>query len=272
MARPAKVGGRRMSNEIHLGGALFGCSIDVLRGARLSSLRVHARERLVTFTKGAHTTGWGAYPMVPFAGRVRNGRFSHEGTAYQLPLNFGEHAIHGTVFDVSWSTIEQSATHAVLVTSLGHRWPFVGSVKHEVRVDPIERSVTCTLTVHTASPSMPAQVGWHPWFVRPATLRVDFTEMYVRDDNYIPDGRRVTPPVGPWDDCFIGARRTPMVEFDDGMCLHIESDCDHWVVYDMPAHALCVEPQSGPPNGFSLAPYVIDQHSSLQRTMKLIAR
>lgn len=272
MARSATGGGRLMSNEIHLGGALFGCSIDVLHGARLSSLRVHARERLVTFSKDARPTGWGAYPMVPFAGRVRNGRFSHEGTAYQLPLNFGEHAIHGTVFDTSWSTIEQSPTHAVLVTSLGSRWPFVGSAKHEVRVDPIERSVTCTLTVHTGSPSMPAQVGWHPWFVRPATLRVDFTEMYVRDDNYIPDGRLVTPPIGPWDDCFIGARHTPMVQFDDGMCLHIESDCDHWVVYDMPTHALCVEPQSGPPDGFSLAPFVITQQLSLQRTMKLIAR
>jgi aldose 1-epimerase len=119
---------------------------------------------------------------------------------------------------------------------------------------------------------MPAQVGWHPWFVRPATLRVDFAEMYLRDDAYIPDGRRVTPPPGPWDDCFIGARHTPMVEFDDGTCLHIESDCDHWVIYDMPTHALCVEPQSGPPDGFSLAPHVITQRSPLQRTMKLIAR
>ena len=128
-----------MSNEIHLGGALFGCSIDVLRGARLSSLRVHARERLVTFTKGAHTTGWGAYPMVPFAGRVRNGRFSHEGTAYQLPLNLGEHAIHGTVFDVSWSTIEQSPMHAVLVTSLARSRTEsgepVGLLSHHLAMD-----------------------------------------------------------------------------------------------------------------------------------------
>jgi aldose 1-epimerase len=210
--------------------------------------------------------------MVPYVGRVRSGKFSHEGNVYQLPLNFGEHAIHGTMFDVCWSTIEQSPTHAVCVASLGSRWPFVGSVMHEVRIDQSERSVTCTLTVSTDSPSMPAQVGWHPWFVRPATLRVDFAEMYVRDSSYIPDGRRVAPPVGPWDDCFIGARQTPMVQFDDEMCLFIESDCDHWVIYDMPTHALCVEPQSGPPDGFSLAPHVITRESPLQRTMKLIAR
>ena len=272
MADTKTCGRWRLSNEIHLGSSLFGCSIDVLRGARLSSLRVHARERLVTFRRGAQSTAWGAYPMVPFAGRVRNGRFRHEGTEHQLPLNFGEHAIHGTVFDASWSTIERSPTRAVLETSLGARWPFVGSVTHEVQVDTTERSVTCTLTVHTTSPSMPVQVGWHPWFVRPASLRVDFAEMYVRDDHYIPDGRRISPPPGPWDDCFVGARHTPMVQFDDDMRLHIESDCDHWVVYDMPEHALCVEPQSGPPDGFSLSPFVITQQSSLQRTMKLIAR
>jgi aldose 1-epimerase len=33
----------------------------------------------------------------------------------------------------------------------------------------------------------------------------------------------------------------------------IESDCDYWVVFDMPAHATCVEPQSATPDAFNLA-------------------
>lgn len=175
------------------------------------------------------------------------------------------------MFDVGWTTIEQSASHAVFVASLGARWPFAGRVTHEVNIDARERSVTCTLTVATTSESMPAQVGWHPWFVRPARLEVDFAEMYVRDDAYIATNRRVAPPPGPWDDCFVGPRRTPTVVFDDGVRLAIESDCDHWVVYDMPKHALCVEPQSGPPDGFTLAPHVITPSEPLRRTMKLIA-
>jgi len=63
-----------------------------------------------------------------------------------------------------------------------------------------------------------------------------------------------------------------VVQFDDGVRLHVESDCDHWVIYDMPQHALCVEPQSGPPDGFTLDPHIITPGTSLQRTMKLIAR
>jgi aldose 1-epimerase len=30
------------------------------------------------------------------------------------------------------------------------------------------------------------------------------------------------------------------------------SDCTHLVVYDQPAHALCVEPETGPPDAFNL--------------------
>lgn len=261
-----------MSNELHLGSAAFGCSVDSLRGARLSSLRVDSRERLLTYSRGATATSWGAYPMVPFAGRVRDGRFSHDGAQHQLRLNFGQHAIHGTVFDVSWTTIDHSPDHAVLVASLGARWPYQGSVTHEISVDAAERTVTCTLTVSTTSASMPAQVGWHPWFVRPATLEVDFAEMYVRDEQYIPSGRRIAPTPPPWDDCFVGARRSPTVTFADGARVVVESDCDHWVIYDMPKHALCVEPQSGPPDGFTLAPLVVTPASPLRRTMKLIGR
>ena len=261
-----------MSSEIHLGGASFGCSIDALRGARLSSLRVGGRERLLGYTRGAPATSWGAYPMVPYAGRVRDGRFNHAGTTHQLRRNFGQHAIHGTVFDVSWSIIDQSPAHAVLVASLGTRWPYGGQVVHEVVVNAQERAIICTLTVSTTSDSMPAQVGWHPWFVRPASLEIDFSEMYVRDEQYIPSGRRITPPPGPWDDCFVGARRPPTVVFADDTRVTVESDCDHWVIYDMPTHALCVEPQSGPPDGFTLAPHVVTPQSPLRRTMKLIAR
>ncbi len=70
----------------------------------------------------------------------------------------------------------------------------------------------------------------------------------------------------------LGREKTPAVIFGDGARLNVESDCDHWVVYDMPTHALCLEPQSGPPDGFTLAPHVITPQSPLQRTMKLIAR
>jgi aldose 1-epimerase len=36
------------------------------------------------------------------------------------------------------------------------------------------------------------------------------------------------------------------------LTLTIDSDCSHWVVYNEPDHAVCVEPQSGPPDAVNL--------------------
>jgi aldose 1-epimerase len=60
------------------------------------------------------------------------------------------------------------------------------------------------------------------------------------------------PPPGPWDDCFINEQ--PVAMHRHGQSVRLTSDCNHWVVYDETHHATCVEPQSGPPDAFNLAP------------------
>ena len=52
----------------------------------------------------------------------------------------------------------------------------------------------------------------------------------------------------------------------------VTSDCDHWVVYDQPAHATCVEPQSGPPDALNVAPVVVSPGEPLTRTMTITWR
>ena len=78
----------------------------------------------------------------------------------------------------------------------------------------------------------------------------------------------VVPKPHPWDDCFVGVADAPIVTWPDGLSIMVSSDCDHWVVYE-PDHALCVEPQSGPPDGFTLAPRIVDPDRPLSRTMVL---
>jgi aldose 1-epimerase len=51
--------------------------------------------------------------------------------------------------------------------------------------------------------------------------------------------------------------------------VRVESECDHWVVFDVPAEATCVEPQSGPPDAFNLTPHVVTPRSPLSRTMTI---
>lgn len=256
-----------MTSLLTMAGSALSCSVDPHHGARLSSLIVNNHELLVQPGVDTSPMGWGAYPMAPWAGRVRNGVFAHNGVSHRLHRNKDPHAIHGTVFDVPWNIIETGAHNMVLTAQLGEHWPLGGQVEHRISV--FYNIVECRLTVVADVQSMPVQVGWHPWFVRPVTLTSSFSKMFLRDTTGIPTGHTVTPTPPPWDDCFTDARTSPVLNFANGVTVTVESDCDYWVIYDEPDHAICVEPQSGPPDGFTLAPHVIKPHESFTRYMRL---
>ncbi len=234
--------------------------IDPTHGGRVASAVLAGRERLVTAGDGP--LAWGSYPMVPWAGRVRRGRFWHQGRSYSLPIDLAPHAIHGTGYTASWTVVDD----ATVTVGLGPAWPFEGHAVQRFALS--DGTFTCTLEVHAHDEVFPAQVGWHPWFARPVSLTVQAGAKYCRDADGIPDGSLERPPgPRPWDDCLTGLTDGPRLRWDDGVALEVRSDCDHWVVYDEPAHALCVEPQSGPPDGLTLAPYLVEPGRPLVRTM-----
>ena len=108
-------------------------TLDAERGGRIASLRVDRYELLVNAADSP--LDWGCFPMAPYAGRVRNGRFRYAGREHRLPLNSPPHAIHGTVFDQAWKVEHAEDTDAVLVTDLGDDWPFAGRVVQRIRID-----------------------------------------------------------------------------------------------------------------------------------------
>ena len=70
-------------------------------GGRMAGLRVGDLELLGRGGPGVFD--WGCFMMAPFAGRIRRGRLSWAGHTYQLPINFGGHAIHGVTVDRAWT-------------------------------------------------------------------------------------------------------------------------------------------------------------------------
>jgi aldose 1-epimerase len=224
--------------------------IDPEAGGRLSRLVIAGRDLLVGREVNGDPKMWGSYPMVPWAGRVRNGQFSFAGVAHQLVIDDAPHAIHGTGYVSAWERVGESS----IAAALGPNWPLGGrAVQHFAVTD---RSLTCILEVHADAQRMPAMVGWHPWFLKPDELTFSAGRMYLRAADYVPDGTSVAVPPGPWDDCFADVRQPVTLRWGD-LRVALSSSCDHWVVYDQPSHASCVEPQSGPPNALNETPHVV---------------
>ena len=222
-------------------------TIDHEHGGRLSSLVVDGHELLVGPGRPDQApTSWGCFPLAPFAGRIRDGRFTADGTTVRLPRNMPPHAIHGTTHEQAW----ERTGPGTLATDLGDDWPWRGRAVQEVLLEP--GRLTLILRID-AGQHMPVTAGWHPWFQREvggarASIDLPAERMWRRDEDGIPDGTLVEPPPGPWDDCFTALVGPVVLRWGDILELVVESDCEHVVVYDETPHAVCVEPQSAPPD------------------------
>lgn len=224
-------------------------------GGRLTSLVVDGLELLVR--RRPNQFHWGSFPMAPWAGRLPHGLLHVEGRLVELPMNSPPHALHGLVTDRAWELLavdEQSVSVAIeLGRAASDPWPWPCRIVQSVSLG--ERRMRFELAVHPDDP-MPAHMGWHPWFTRElrpddsvsARLEVTPGLVYLNNADGVPSGALGAPPPPPWDYCFVGLAEAPRVRWPGVLELTVESDCDHWVLYDMDPTGICVEPWTGPPN------------------------
>ncbi|WP_329457065.1 aldose epimerase family protein [Streptomyces sp. NBC_01497] len=233
-------------------------------GARVSSLVIGGTELL---RQGPR---YGCFPMVPWCGRIAQGRFRNGETQHQMPLNSGPHAIHGTGRDTVWRVRHADDTTATLTYELAEPWPYPGLVTQTFRLT--DSALELTLGVETRADSFPAQVGWHPWFNRSLgaggeDVSLAFAPAFQleRGEDHLPTGRRIDPRPGPWDDCFgmpDGVEAT--LTWPGQLALTVSSPARWVVVYDEQAEAVCVEAQSGPPDGLNTDPELVTRLQPLE--------
>jgi aldose 1-epimerase len=245
--------------------------VDPVAGGRIAQITVGRTPLLVgRDAAGGNPLAWGAYPMVPWAGRIRNGRFDFRGTTYELPCNHEGHAMHGVGFTSAWAVTGHSASRIDLHLGLPSdaSWPFGGDVRQVFEVD--DGGLTCTMVVSADGRAFPVSFGWHPWFRKPSRFDFTPTAMYRRDDDHIAVDELVDVPPGPWDDCFVND--APIGMEVDGIAVTLTSPCTNWVVYDEPPNATCVEPQTGPPDAFTIRPEIVEPRTASTTSFRLEAR
>ncbi|MCX5170431.1 aldose 1-epimerase [Streptomyces antibioticus] len=233
-------------------------------GGRIGGVRVGGLELL---RQGER---FGCFPMVPWCGRIRDGRFRDGGAVHQMPLNAGPHAIHGTARDGAWKVARRSAAETVLTHDLVEPWPYPGRVTQVVALTA--DSLTLTIGVEAHDSSFPAQIGWHPWFHRNLggqDVQVDFEPAWQeeRGDDHLPTGNRIAPKPGPWDDCFgMPGGVDVTLTWPGQLELKVTSPEQWAVVYDEQEAAVCVEPQTGPPDGLNTLPRLVTPLEPLEAT------
>ena len=198
------------------------------------------------------------YPMGPWAGRLRDNTLSHAGRDWPMPINYEQWALHGTVLDRAWVVVglAQEADHAWLAITceLGDAWPWRGSME---LTWSLHRSVLRTsLSVRAHDSEFPAVIGMHPWLRKhtrfgDAQWQMSGAEVAVRDSSYQLTGelREAPDEHGTFDDCFRVADRRAKVTWGHELTLEIHQSHPWFVVYDQKPDYLCVEPQTGPPDG-----------------------
>jgi aldose 1-epimerase len=238
--------------------------IAVEAGGRLASLVVGRRELLVGRQGNeAQPMRWGCYMMAPWPGRLADGRFEWDGRTIRLPRTHGRHAIHGLVWNRPWEVEVSSGASATVSCALPPEWPMGGVVRQTMTLAADRLTLDASIT---AGDAMPAALGWHPWFDRaadPVTLRLE-ADAVLETQRMIPTGRvrpvsgvrdlRGGPVVGErrLDHTFEGARSPAVLAWPDlRLTLSFDPSPAPVVVYT-PWNAVCVEPQTAPPNALAL--------------------
>lgn len=231
--------------------------IDLAQGARAVSWTVDGHELLTG--AGDAPVESGMYPMAPWAGRLRDNRLSWDGIDTELPATYAGWAIHGTCLSQPVTVVEhhEDAAASLLVTRMTDHpsWPWPMTVDITWRLT--EEVLTTTIDVHAERDAFPAVLGWHPWFRRelgvggPLEWAIDATQQLVRGPDHLPTGERVpySPDSGPFDDAFVVPDGRARLAWPGAMTIEVASSGGWYVVYDERPTAVCLEPQSGPPDG-----------------------
>ena len=233
-------------------------TVEPHRGARLASLKVSGTELLRQGNR------YGSFVMVPWCGRTDQGRFRSGGELYQLPLDSGPHAIHGTVREGAWQRPGRTSVGGLHHYELSDPWPWEGQVTQVVELAESGRAHAHAGRGAAPTPASPRRPAGTPGSCATSAAAAATCTSTSR-----PSGRRSaasttsrpasgSPRPGPWDDCFGMPQGVDVtLTWPGKLELKVASRAEWVVVYDEQPEAVCVEPQTGPPNGLNTHPHLV---------------
>lgn len=164
-------------------------------GATLRHLSVDGRDILAGFGPGDRISGGHGQQLLPWPNRIRDGRYSFDGTDYQLPLSEPErhNAIHGLVRWSGWELVQHTedtvTQQATVFPQQGWDTTLLATITHHLS----DRGLTVTVRAeNTGDRAMPFGYAAHPYFTV-GEQTVDQIEVTAPAGTYLDVDDRLLP-------------------------------------------------------------------------------
>ena len=164
------------------------------------------------YSGGSGKRGGQGDVLIPFPGRIGNGRYSFEGQTFQLECNDkeGPNAIHGFVRSMPWDIQDHGSNRVVMSVTLDAEtyrpsgYPF--SLNIRVTYELNATGLSCTFKVENVGDrTAPVGIGFHPYFTVGTNI-IDEAEAQIPGTGFLEFNERLVPtgtiyPVSdtPWD-------------------------------------------------------------------------
>lgn len=245
-------------------------------GGSVAAFRRHGADIFRPAAAGAdHPLLTACFPLVPYANRIADGRFSVGGEAYALPRNVQgqDHPLHGVGWLTAWTVETADGRHA----TLGHRhygdehWPWAYAAEQRFALDDDGLRITLSVTNRDARP-MPVSLGLHPYFAKARVDRLQFTAegVWLVDAGLLPTERAPADGLGDWaggdtvdrpaliDNSYAGWAGEAIIARDDGD-LRLTGEGTPFLHLFVPPGQdfFCVEPVTAMPDALNRTPPVM---------------
>lgn len=137
--------------------------------------------------------------LIPFPGRIGNGRYTFDGQTFQLECNDkeGPNAIHGFVRSIPWNIQVHDSNRVTMMVTLDAEtyskrgYPF--SLNITVTYELNTNGLSCTFSVkNSGDRAAPVGVGFHPYFTVGIDI-IDDAEVEIPGTGYLEFNERLVP-------------------------------------------------------------------------------
>jgi aldose 1-epimerase len=175
----------------HWGGALT--RFDVRRGEQLIPILRAAGDDPQHEPYALSTS---SFPLLPYCGRLRDGRFEFDGRSYQFPLNAAPepHSSHGDAWTRAWclTHLDRRSATMSLAADAAAPMPYAATQRVELQADRLRISFSIR---NAGRHRLPFGVGLHPYFAQRSLARLSaaLPQRWRWDQEYMPIASETNP-------------------------------------------------------------------------------